>query len=159
TAWVTCAGQPQSSGAGGYVKRIAPQHCAARRGHWRSYKFVSMVSSMADTLPRFSIDLFAGAGGLSEGLRQAGFKTLYANEVHPVYAEAFSVNHPEAWVQARDIRLVNPLDVRLRLGLQRGELDLVAGGPPCQGFSINAPIRRTDDERNHLFRDFLRFVE
>lgn len=114
---------------------------------------------MADTLPRFSIDLFAGAGGLSEGLRQAGFKTLYANEVHPVYAEAFSVNHPEAWVQARDIRLVNPLDVRLRLGLQRGELDLVAGGPPCQGFSINAPIRRTDDERNHLFRDFLRFVE
>ena len=43
--------------------------------------------------------------------------------------------------------------------MRKGELDLLAGGPPCQGFSINAPIRSTDDKRNHLFRDFLRFVE
>ena len=44
------------------------------------------------------------------------------------------------------------------LGLQRGELGLIAGGPPCQGFSINAPKRSKDDSRNHLFREYLRFV-
>ena len=44
------------------------------------------------------------------------------------------------------------------LGVKEGEVDLVAGGPPCQGFSVNAPIRTLDDERNHLFKDFLRVV-
>lgn len=45
------------------------------------------------------------------------------------------------------------------LGIKRGELDLIAGGPPCQGFSINAPIRSKEDSRNHLFREYLRFVD
>lgn len=104
------------------------------------------------------IDLFAGAGGLSEGLREAGFHAMYANEVQPIYAATYAKNHPEANVDARDIRDVDPQLVREELGLNRGELDLVAGGPPCQGFSINAPSRSAADDRNHLFRDFLRFV-
>ncbi|MDY6049169.1 MAG: DNA cytosine methyltransferase [Corynebacterium sp.] len=106
-----------------------------------------------------SIDLFAGAGGLTEGLRRAGFQSLYANEVVEQYAETFALNHPSVLVDARDIREVNAREVRERLGLEPGELDLVAGGPPCQGFSINAPVRSTSDYRNHLFREFLRFVE
>lgn len=105
-----------------------------------------------------SIDLFSGAGGLSEGLRVAGFQTLYANEVQPQYAETFQNNHPETIVDARDIRAVDAKLVRNKLRLKRGELDLLAGGPPCQGFSINAPVRRRDDDRNHLFKDFLRFA-
>lgn len=105
------------------------------------------------------IDLFAGAGGLSEGLRAAGFRSLYANEVVPRFAATFKINHPHAVVESRDIREVNALKVRQQLGLERGQLDLLAGGPPCQGFSINAPLRSLGDQRNHLFRDFLRFVE
>lgn len=105
------------------------------------------------------IDLFAGAGGLSEGLREAGFRSLYANEVIPQYAATFALNHPGTLVDASDIREVEPAGVREKLGLARGELDLVAGGPPCQGFSINAPTRSAEDRRNHLFRDYLRFVE
>lgn len=105
------------------------------------------------------IDLFAGAGGLSQGLRDAGFTSLYANEVVPQYAQTFARNHEGTLVDARDIRTVDPRKVRLQLGLQRGELTLVAGGPPCQGFSINAPLRSDEDHRNHLFRDFLRFVD
>ena len=104
------------------------------------------------------LDLFAGAGGLSEGLREAGFATLYANEVEPVYAKTYALNHANAIVDARDIRLVDADEIRESLGLAQGELDLLAGGPPCQGFSINAPTRTTMDERNHLFKDFLRFV-
>lgn len=105
------------------------------------------------------IDLFSGAGGLSEGLEQAGFHSIYASEIIPVYAETYKLNHLGAMVDVRDIRTVDPSAIRQELGLEAGELDLVAGGPPCQGFSINAPIRSTDDPRNHLFRDYLRFVE
>ncbi|MCM2292283.1 DNA cytosine methyltransferase [Allorhizobium sp. BGMRC 0089] len=105
-----------------------------------------------------SLDLFAGAGGLSEGLREAGFNSLYANEISPRYAQTYAANHPDTYVDSRDIRMVDARKVRTLLGLRRGELDLIAGGPPCQGFSINAPKRSTDDSRNHLFREYLRFV-
>lgn len=105
------------------------------------------------------IDLFSGAGGLSQGLKEAGFRSLYANEIKTRYAETFALNHPESIIDQRDIRLVDARAVREQLSIDRGELDLVAGGPPCQGFSINAPVRSTDDARNHLFKDFLRFVD
>jgi len=105
------------------------------------------------------IDLFAGAGGLSEGLREAGFESLYANEIMPRYAETYRLNHPGTVVESADIRSVDAEDVRSLLGLEVGELDLLAGGPPCQGFSINAPTRSEGDRRNHLFREFLRFTE
>lgn len=106
-----------------------------------------------------SIDLFAGAGGLTEGLREAGFTSLYANEVVPQYAATFRQNHPGVEVEDGDIRGVDARVVRDRFGLAQGELDLLVGGPPCQGFSINAPVRSTDDHRNHLFLEFIRFAE
>ncbi len=105
------------------------------------------------------IDLFAGAGGLSEGLGEAGFTCLYANEIKKRYAETYTLNHPEVMVDQRDIRMVDDAKVRKHLGIKRGELDLIAGGPPCQGYSINAPLRSTSDARNHLFKEFLRFVD
>lgn len=105
------------------------------------------------------IDLFAGAGGLSEGLQESGFQSLYANEIQARYAETFAINHPDTFVDQRDIRTVDAKKVRNKLGLKKGELDLLAGGPPCQGFSINAPVRSKKDERNHLFKEFLRFVD
>ncbi len=105
------------------------------------------------------IDLFSGAGGLSEGLSGAGFHSLFASEVNPVYANTYSINHPGALVAVDDIRKVDAQKVLKRLGMMPGELDLLAGGPPCQGFSINAPRRSKDDPRNHLFREYLRFVE
>lgn len=104
------------------------------------------------------IDLFAGAGGLSEGLSEAGFHSLFANEVVPVYASTYARNHIGAKVVTDDIRSINADEVRDNLALVKGELDLLAGGPPCQGFSINAPVRSNEDHRNHLFKDYLRFV-
>lgn len=106
-----------------------------------------------------SMDLFAGAGGLTEGLEAAGLTCLWANEVEPIYADTFRANHPDAIVETGDIRTIDANEVRSRLGLDVGELDLLAGGPPCQGFSVNAPSRSTDDPRNHLFRQYLRFVD
>lgn len=96
---------------------------------------------------------------MSEGLENAGFRSLYASEIVPAYAATYGANHASAEVDVRDIRSIDPLEIRNRLGLAQGSLDLLAGGPPCQGFSINAPVRSTTDPRNHLFRDFLRFVD
>ena len=105
-----------------------------------------------------SIDLFAGAGGLSCGLKQAGFHPLLANELVPQYAETYKLNHPDTEMLVGDVRQVCETNIKSRLGVNEGEIDLVAGGPPCQGSSINAPIRSLDDDRNHLFKDFLRVV-
>ena len=96
------------------------------------------------------IDLFAGAGGLSEGLSEAGFHSLFASEIVPVYAQTYQKNHPNATVYTADVRQLDANEIRERLNIERGELDLIAGGPPCQGFSINAPIRSVLDERNHF---------
>lgn len=105
------------------------------------------------------IDLFSGAGGLSEGLSEAGFMALYANEIERRYAETYALNHPETIIDKRDIRKVDAKAIRKKLKINKGELDLLAGGPPCQGFSINAPVRSSQDDRNHLFKDFLRFTD
>jgi len=105
------------------------------------------------------IDLFAGAGGLSEGLSEAGFHGLFSNEIIPEYAQTYQQNHPSTKVVVSDIRELDPVQIREELSIERGELDLIAGGPPCQGFSINAPIRTMLDERNHLFKEYLRFVD
>jgi len=107
----------------------------------------------------YCIDLFAGAGGLSTGLNLAGFKTLFANEISAPYANTLTSSHPDTFVETGDIQNIDAHNIRRALQLERGELHLLAGGPPCQGFSINAPVRSSEDKRNHLFRDFLKFAE
>jgi len=105
------------------------------------------------------IDLFAGAGGLSEGLTEAGFHCLFSNELVPEYAQTYIKNHPATKVMTADIRSLDPAAIMKKIGIEKEQLDLLAGGPPCQGFSINAPLRSVKDERNHLFKEYLRFVD
>ena len=108
--------------------------------------------------PLTTIDLFCGAGGITEGFRQAGFRCLYANDIMPEAIDTFRYNHPNTWAECRDIELVNPAEIRESLRIEKGELDVLVGGPPCQGFSINAPERFLHDPRNRLFKDYVRFL-
>ncbi|MCC6293895.1 MAG: DNA cytosine methyltransferase [Bryobacterales bacterium] len=119
----------------------------------------SKAKGKAPVAPFATLDLFCGAGGITEGFRQAGYTCLYGNDCMEEAIKTFSYNHPEAWAEARDIEEVDPADVRERLGLSKGSLDVLVGGPPCQGFSINAPERFLKDPRNKLFKDYVRFVE
>jgi len=105
------------------------------------------------------IDFFSGAGGLSCGLEQAGFKPVFASDIEPVYAETYCSMNTETEFSKGDIRDLRGASILKKLGVKRGDIDLVAGGPPCQGFSINAPIRSLNDQRNHLFKDFLRLAD
>ena len=109
-------------------------------------------------IPLTTIDLFCGAGGITEGFREAGCKCLYANDNMREAIETFSYNHPDTWSEARDVEEVDPAQIRKRLGLRKGSLDVLVGGPPCQGFSINAPERFLADPRNKLFTDYIRFL-
>lgn len=106
-----------------------------------------------------SIDLFCGAGGLTEGFKQAGFQCLYGNDVNEYAIQTFQLNHPHSWADPRSIQQVDARSVRRKLGLKKGELSVLTGGPPCQGFSINAPERFLNDPRNALFRQYVRFID
>lgn len=106
-----------------------------------------------------TIDLFCGAGGLTAGFKLAGFRCLYGNDCSPSAIETFRFNHPEAHADSREVESVDPRSVRQMLHLERGELTVLTGGPPCQGFSINAPERFLDDRRNALFKHYVRFLD
>ncbi|MCG2711437.1 MAG: DNA cytosine methyltransferase [Candidatus Omnitrophica bacterium] len=107
-----------------------------------------------------AIDLFAGCGGLSEGLKQAGFCTIAACEIDPVAVATYRLNHPSVTVFENDIKLVNTSEVKKLLG---GEpLHLLAGCPPCQGFSSLRRLnkkRSVRDGRNSLVDEYYRFIE
>lgn len=108
-----------------------------------------------------AIDLFSGCGGLTEGLKQAGYQVLAAIELDPKAAETYQLNHPEPLSISADIRKICPLETMTKLGLEKGELYLLAGCPPCQGFSTlrtrNGKTSR--DKRNALIDEFLRFAK
>lgn len=106
-----------------------------------------------------SIDLFSGGGGLSEGMRQAGFKIKAAVEIDPVAAETFRANHKESVVIERDIRHVSSIELLKQCGIQQGGLDLLAGCPPCQGFSSLTAKYNRYDERNSLIKEVSRLVK
>lgn len=112
--------------------------------------------------PRLTaIDLFAGAGGLTTGLRQAGFNVLAAVELDARAAETFRANHQRVHIERQDIRDVDARKLMKRLELVKGELDLLAGCPPCQGFSrltLRNGAVQDSDERNDLVFDFVRFA-
>lgn len=109
-----------------------------------------------------AVDLFSGCGGLSLGLRDAGFRVVAAVEIDEKAQSTYELNHPNVRLFKKDIRQIAPLDVMQETGLQRGDLDLLAGCPPCQGFSrLRTKNKKTyvRDERNNLVSHFLRFVK
>ncbi|BAZ30306.1 cytosine specific DNA methyltransferase [Cylindrospermum sp. NIES-4074] len=107
------------------------------------------------------IDLFAGAGGLTTGFHLNGFESLCAIDSNKKALATYGYNFPHTKVIHQDIRKVNPVELRSWLGLQREELKVLIGGPPCQGFSRNIPAgyRYLNEHRNQLYRTFLEFVQ
>ncbi len=84
-----------------------------------------------------AIDLFCGAGGLTVGLQKAGFNVLAGLEISEAAIETYSMNHKNHKLYETDIRKLSPKKMLVDLGLAKGELDLLAGCPPCQGFSTH----------------------
>lgn len=114
---------------------------------------------MPDTPAPTAIDLFCGAGGLSEGFRQAGFRVLAGNDVDPYAALTFTATHREATFLPGPIEEITAAKLLRASGLAKGELDCLLGGPPCQGYSVYNHQRGMHDARSHLFEEYLRIVE
>lgn len=105
------------------------------------------------------IDLFCGAGGLSEGFRQAGCSVLAGQDYDEVAGATFALTHPEATFLGGPIQNVTAQRLLDAAGKKRGEIDVIVGGPPCQGYSVYNHQRGENDPRAGLFREYLRIVE
>ena len=112
-----------------------------------------------------AVDFFSGAGGLTIALRNAGFSVLFSNEINAKFAKTHEYNFPDIPLLNKDIKEVSNADydkfVRGR------EIDVLVGGPPCQGFSIFGKRRFVNtqgydphsDPRNHLVYEYIRMVK
>lgn len=108
-----------------------------------------------------AIDLFSGCGGVTTGLKQAGFDVIAAVEIDQRALETYKLNHGEVRLYAGDIRELNAERILADLGIARGQLDLLAGCPPCQSFSRLRKLNRKKsaaDPRNALIEDFVRLA-
>lgn len=105
------------------------------------------------------VDLFCGAGGLSLGFQQAGYNVLLGSDINGQFGETFSKNHNGAQFIEAPVSALRDGKIRHQTGLHRGELDVLVGGPPCQGYSVYNHRRGADDPRAGLFRDYLAVVD
>lgn len=105
-----------------------------------------------------AISLFAGAGGCTLGFQQAGFNVLFATDINDDAVASYRHNFPNATCETADIRDLGPEELLEKIGLRSGELDILLGGPPCQGFS-SAGMKSGEDPRNSLVRHYVRLLE
>lgn len=103
------------------------------------------------------IDLFSGAGGFSEGFRQAGYNIVCGVDINEDCSKSYQMNFKEAKFINQDIREVPTEKILSICNLSEGDVDVIIGGPPCQGFS-HAGKRLVDDPRNVLFKEYVRIV-
>lgn len=120
-------------------------------------KYIKPLESNKNVSYRFA-DLFAGCGGLSLGIENAGFNCHFVNEIDATYCETFYFNHhlPLSNFYVGDINELIENIEKYRNTLSN--LDLVCGGPPCQGFSMANRQRIIDDPRNILYKAYLKFL-
>ena len=101
-----------------------------------------------------AISLFCGAGGCSLGFKQAGYDILFASDIDPLTVQTYKVNFPTTKCIEADIKTLDFNKVLCELSLAAGDLDILIGGPPCQGFST-AGMRFWDDPRNALLKNYI----
>ena len=103
------------------------------------------------------IDLFCGAGGLTLGLKRAGFNVVAGIELNTEIAKTYKANHPTTKLLIKDVREINGKEILELTGLK--EIDLVAGCPPCQGFTTLTTKYHRKDPRNDLVLEMARLIE
>lgn len=125
----------------------------------KKYCNTFIIQARTQTSKPQIIDLFCGAGGLSLGFVQEGYGVILANDIESCCVDTYSHNHPEIprdHIILGDIReVVSDLE-QLVAG---ADVDVVVGGPPCQGFSMANRQRLIDDPRNYLYKNYIEVVK
>ena len=104
-----------------------------------------------------AIDLFCGAGGLSSGLKKSGFQICLGVDIDKAALNTYKLNLKGAKILTKDIRQVTGKEITQLTGIKRQDNFLLAGCPPCQGFS-NLGKRDADDEKNQLVYEYIRII-
>lgn len=114
----------------------------------------SKIKSMNKNKKPVLVSLFAGAGGLDLGFKEAGFDTVWANEYDKTITPTFKKNFPKVHLDERSIVAISDEEIKAI-----GVIDGVIGGPPCQSWSEAGARRGIDDHRGQLFHDYVRFIK
>lgn len=106
------------------------------------------------------LDLFCGCGGMSWGLSKKGYNIVAGIDIWDIALSTYQLNHKNAKAINLDITNADPNEVLKTIGIEAKDIDVIIGGPPCQGFSKNTPAswRFLEDPRNQLYKAYLRFV-
>lgn len=105
------------------------------------------------------IDLFCGSGGMSLGFNQAGFRTIFANDIEESCIQTYTFNHPDVDVNKIVLGDIKNLSDTVQEFVKNEDVSIIIGGPPCQGFSSANQQRVIDDPRNKLYREYVKVVE
>lgn len=103
------------------------------------------------------IDLFCGCGGFSKGFQQAGFNIKFGIDMWKDATVTYKYNFPSAVVLNEDITKITGQTILDMTGINSNDVDIIIGGPPCQGFSVSGK-RMLDDERNKLYKSYVELV-
>ena len=136
-------------------KKTRLQNCPVKK-YCNSYINKCRKSVNADSLKM--IDLFCGAGGLSLGFTQEGFITSLANDIQECCVDTYAHNHPETPRNKIILGDVKDVADNIENLIEPSSIDIVVGGPPCQGFSMANRQRLIDDPRNHLYKNYVEIV-
>lgn len=103
------------------------------------------------------IDLFCGCGGFSKGFEEAGYRVRFGIDMWNDATITYKHNFPNAAVMNEDITKINGNDILEYANLKKEDVDIIIGGPPCQGFSVSGK-RMIDDDRNKLYKRYVLIV-
>lgn len=121
-------------------------------------RYISERIENYDTTAPVMMDLFCGSGGLSLGFTQKGFITSLANDIEPCCVETYAHNHPDTPRENIVLGDINDVISNLENLMRFKNIDVVVGGPPCQGFSMANRQRLIDDPRNKLYKSYVKVV-
>ncbi len=124
--------------------------------YWKGDPLITK-GKITDTDKPLVVELFCGCGGTSLGFEMAGYEIAIGCDIHQPSINTFKTNHPNVSTVLGDVRKVNPKSFQQILNGR--QVDVLIGGVPCQGFSLNNRKRHENDERNLLYKEFIRFVK
>ncbi len=124
--------------------------------YWKKEPIFQKGGSIPSGKP-IVVELFSGCGGTSLGFEMAGFEIVLGCDIHTPSIKTFKKNHPSSATITGDIKKVDPLVIKEYLNGRA--LDVLIGGVPCQGFSLNNRKRHENDDRNFMYKEFVRFVK
>lgn len=124
--------------------------------YWKGIPKIISSGNLSKLKGPLVIELFCGCGGTSKGFEMAGYDVALGIDIHEPSIKTFSKNHPNSIAILGDIKKITPESIKKLLSGRK--IDVLIAGVPCQGFSLNNRKRHSDDKRNFLYKEFIKYI-